>query len=238
MDKSGIQINRNIIERSLMIIKEYIKRNKKIILYTLSIGVLIVIIIITGVVYYRSEENREIVEFEKIIEEYRNSYSNEKSIDESIEIQRFQETIDKLKKLIDSSYWGYVNENGYYVIADLYESQKMFRDAKEYFLKFVEESPSSFFAPFALRKAGNVCEHLGELEEAFQIYQRLEREYSNSMIADGIYFDMGRIYQKKGNTIKAREYYNRLISQYPFSLFTNKAKNRLFLLEYLTTKDK
>ncbi len=109
-------------------------------------------------------------------------------------------------------------------------------EAKEYLLKYIEASPSSFFAPFALHRAAIIDEQIGKQDEAFKIYQRLERDYEGAVITDEVYYDLGRVYQTKGEYLKAREYYNKVVSSFPRSIFANKAKNRLLLLGYLKKK--
>ena len=138
-----------------------------------------------------------------------------------------------IKKDKDSSwYWGYVNENGYYIIADLYFSLDMNQEGKDYLLKYVDNSPSPFFASLALLRAGIACEKIGENEEAFKIYKQLEEDYIDTKIADEIYYNLGRIYNKKGDLNKAREYYNKVILMYPMSIHAEMAKKRLLVLGY------
>lgn len=228
MRSREIEIKRNIIEKSLMAVKDYVRGNKKLLLYILAASLLLIVLIVTGFVYYDKEEKSELAEFEKILF----NYATELKGDE----KNLQNVVDSLNKIIDSSYWGYVNENGYYVIAGLYLSHKKFGEAKKYLLKFVKQSPSSFFAPLALQRAAVACEQTNDIDEAFRIYQQLEREYENSLITDEIYYDLGRMFHHKGETLKARDYYNKLISSNPASLLASRAKKKLLLLSYNTGK--
>jgi len=45
---------------------------------------------------------------------------------------------------------------------------------------------------------------LNDLNGAFQIFNRLEKEYKDSVISDEIYYDLGRMYQIKGDLFKAK----------------------------------
>ena len=229
MELRNVEIKRNFIERTLMSIKDYVRNNKKVVIYSTFSVLTIIIIVVSGIIYYQTEEQNELAELEQILYEYK--VNNESK--EGDESKSLKKTIDRLKNLINSSYWGFVNNNGYYIIADLYQSENMVREANEYFLKFVKESPKSFFAPLALKQAGILYENIGEYDEAFKIYKRVEKEYRDSIILDEIYYNIGRLYQNKGRLLKAREYYNKLIIQYPQSIFIEKAKNRMFLLGYL-----
>ncbi len=227
MSTRKIEIERNLIERFLMGVKDRYKSNKKPLIYSFISILIVVALIISGVVYYRNREKVELEQFEKILDRYSTSDQND--------LKNIQKTINDLNALIDSSLWGYVNENGYYVVAGLYLSINNQKEGKKYLLKFVDKSPSSFFAPLALHRAGIASEELGDINDAFRIYQRLEKEYQNSIIADEIFYDLGRINQVKGNLLKAKEYYNKVISEYPISVFASKAKKRLLLLGYHKT---
>ena len=218
----NIEINRNIIEKFLMKVKDYFRKNIRLVIYSAISIIVFLTIIISGIVYFNHREKNEIKELEIILEKY---YSSESDKEKNI-----QKTINDINNLINSSLWGYVNKNGYYIIAGLYFSVNKHNEGKDYLLKFVNKSPSSFFAPLALHRAGIECEKLNNINEALQLYQRLESEYDGCVISDEIYYDLGRIYHVKGNILKAKEYYNKVILQFPISMYASKAKKRLLLL--------
>jgi tetratricopeptide (TPR) repeat protein len=222
MEKRDIEIRRNIIEKSLMDIKDYLKKNKRLSVYFICACFGIAIFVISTFVYYEKREKNESAKLDEIMDTYNKN--------KEAKIESFNQTIEDLKKLIDSSYWGFVNNNGYYIMANLYFSEKMYKDAKEYYIKFVDKKPTSFFAPLALQKAATACEYLNDYEGSFKIYQRLEMDYKDSFIADQTIYNLGRLYQKKGDIFKAREYYNKVLSTYPQSLCSQWSKRGLFLL--------
>ncbi|MBN2403774.1 MAG: tetratricopeptide repeat protein [Spirochaetes bacterium] len=224
MNDRKIEIKRNIIEQFLMKVKDLYRWNKKLVIYSLVLIIAVSALLITGVVYIKSREQNEIKTLETIINKY---YSDKANLEKNI-----NKTIDDLNELIKSSFYGYVNKNGYYIIAGLYLSQNKYNEGKEYLMKFADKSPSSFFAPLALHRAGIICEKLNDITGAFQIYNRLEKEYKECIISDEIYYNLGRMYHKKGDKFKAEEYYNKVIKEYPVSIFSSKAKKRLLLLGY------
>lgn len=224
MNDRKIEIKRNIIEKFLMRVKDLFKENKRLVIYSFISAIAVLVLLISGIVYIQNREQKEIKELETIIEKY---YSDEGNLEKNL-----NKTIDDLNILIKSSLWGYVNRNGYYIIAGIYISQNKDNEGKEYLFKFVNKSPSSYFAPLALHRAGIICEKLNDVTGALQIFNRLEKEYKDCIISDEIYFDLGRMYYKKGDLIKAKEYYNKVIKDYPISIFNSKAKKRLLLLGY------
>jgi TolA-binding protein len=219
-----IEIHRNIIERFLMAVKKLVKENKKNVIILSTLVLILLVIIVSGIAYIHNREKNEIVKMETILENY---YSKEKDKETN-----FNKTIDELNYLVDSSFSGYVNSFGYYIIAGLYLSQKKYSEGKDYLLKFVDKSHSSSFAPLALHQAAIACEKLNDVNGALIIFQRIEKEYKNSLISDEMSYDIGRMYQIKEDMFKAREYYNKVISESPVSIYASKAKKRLLLLGY------
>ncbi|MFH0975489.1 MAG: tetratricopeptide repeat protein [Spirochaetota bacterium] len=224
MIERKIEIKRNLIETFLMRMKDVFIKNKKTIIYSFISIIIILILIVSGTMYIKSREKNDIKELELIIDKY---YSIETNKEKNI-----QKTIDEINNLVNKSIWGYVNDNGYYIIAGLYFSANNYNEGKNYFLKFVDKSPSSFFAPLALQRAGIAYEKLKDNNKAIEVYQRLENDYKGCSVSDEIYYNLGRMYHSKGNMSKAREYYQKVISDYPASLFASKAKKRILLLSY------
>ncbi len=187
---------------------------------------MLAICLITGLlVYVNNAAQKDLAKFETILDEYRQSYAeNEQNRRENLE-----NTVKKLENVVESSYWGYVHENGYYVIGTLYFNEEMYKEARDYFTRFAENS-SSFFTPLAYQQAAISSEHLGEYKKALETYTILENEYEDSYLMDQVYYNLGRMYQVEKELFKAREYYNKVISQYPQSFFAEGAKSRLLLL--------
>lgn len=232
MARREIEIQRNIIEKSLMFLKDSFRRNRRAFLYSLGGALFVILFIIVGVLFYDMKADRDLVAFERVLDEY------QEIPDDAMRKERLLRTVAELDKLVASSHWGFVDEYGSYIIGNLLYTENMFQEAKKYYLQFVDESPSSFFAPLALQQAARSAEMLGNIDEAFTLYQQLESEYSDSEIADHIYYNLGRIYGKRGDLFKAREYYNKVILSFPQSLFSEKAKKNLFLLGATDTVQK
>ncbi len=224
-NSSEIKIKRNIVERGLMLVLDFVKSNRKLVLYS-SVGLVLAICLVTGIlVHVNNVAKKDLAEFETILDEYRQSYAE----NEHNRKEKLESTVAKLEDVVESSYWGYVHENGYYVIGTLYFNEEMYSEAREYFTRFAENS-SSFFTPLAYQQAAICSEHLGEFKKALNIYSTLEKEYDDSYLMDQVYYNLGRMYQVEKELFKAREYYKKVISQYPQSFFAENAKSRLLLL--------
>jgi tetratricopeptide (TPR) repeat protein len=227
MERREIHIQRNLIENFLMATKDFIKKNRKLVGYSMLFVLVLIVLVIGGLIYYDARENSEIERFESIMEEYRN-YSGDIAGKTSL----LYVTVSELDKLLQSSRWGYVAQYGNYVIGNLYFENQKYDKAREYYLKHAEDSSAVPFKLLSLQKAAVACEYMNNHNDAFQIYKKMSEEYGDSILADQIYYDLGRMYQKRNDIYKAREYYYKVITAYPRSIFSGRAKRRLFLLSY------
>lgn len=227
MERREIHIQRNIIENFLMAAKDFIKKNRKLVGYSVLSFIVLLVLIISGMVYYDARESSEVERFESILDQYRN-YSGDSAGKTSL----LYVTISELDKVVQSSTWGYVARYGNYVIGNLYFENEKYEKAKEYYLKHAEESSAVPFVLLSMQKAAVACEYMNNHNDAFQIYKKMSEKYGDSIMADQIYYDLGRMYQKRNDIYKAREYYYKVITAYPRSIFSGRAKRRLFLLSY------
>ncbi|HDP80351.1 MAG TPA: tetratricopeptide repeat protein [Spirochaetes bacterium] len=226
MEKREIEIRRNVVERALMASRDYIVRHRRYFIYGAAGLLAAIVLAVGGFVYYESREQKELAVFEKILYDYQTSAVASETEKKDL----LKKTADELEKVVGSSLWGYVHRNGYYIIGGLYYNEGMFEEAKGYYLKFARTSPGSFFAPLGLQQAARSCEAMEKPAEALEIYKKLEKKYGKSVVADQIFFDLGRLYLKQGDQFKAREYYTRVMNEFPRSPFSQKARERLMLI--------
>ncbi len=232
MEKRDIEIKRNIVEKALMAFKDYAKKHLRVMMIAAACLLGLVVLIVAGYVYYEKRQQGEIARFERIIDDYRKAASG----DEKERKILLKKTADGLEKVIEGSWWGYVKNNGYYIIGALYFNEGMYSESREYYLKFADKKPRSYFAPLGLQQAARSCEFLKKYDEALKLYNRLEKQYGKSLIADQIYYDLGRIHLNKGDYFKAREYFTRVLNDFPRSPFSQKARERLMIIGYIQTR--
>lgn len=218
--RRNIEIERNVIEKFLMGVREYIRANRKKVQYSLLGFLLLCVLFLAGFLKLSGSKKEQLIKFENILGNYHNIQKTDREIR--------KKTIDELKLLTESSYSGFVNEISYYVIGNLHFSGKEYKESITYLLKYAEISSSPMLSSIALLKAAVASEESNDLERAIQIYKQLEKDHGNSVVADQIYYNMGRIYKKNKEISESRKYYNKVISSFPNSLFAEKAMNRLF----------
>lgn len=225
MEKRDITIQRNLVENALMFLKDFIKKNRPLVLYG-AIGALAALMLaIGGFMYYDHRTTAELEKFEELLDQYR-SYQG----DEQGRTSLYFVTVSELEKVVSSSRWGHVSNAGYYVLGNMSFNEKKYEQARRYYLAQADRRPSSQFSVLALHKAAVASEYLGNHQDALELYKRLERDYATGMLADQLFYDLGRMYQKRSDVFKAREYYHKVITAHPNSPFSLRARQRLLLL--------
>ena len=227
--KKQIEIERNIIEKFLIKIKDLIKNNRKIFLFCVLGIIAIFAIIIVGSIIYENIEGEERISYEKHIDDY-----NE--IMQAGDTDKALGSINQFKDFIDSAQISSTRELGYYSLGNMYYTQKMYKESIEYLRKFLNEASETELTSIALLKVAVATEEMNDYNGALQIYKRLEEEYSDSVIADQIYYHIGRYYANQNDLTNAKRYFIKEISEYPKSQYAFLAKKRLFLLKISNNK--
>jgi len=222
--RKEIEIERNVVEKILMKVKDYIKENRQFVLYSLSGLLAAAVLLISGLVYHEYSTEKDLVKYEQIMDNYRALSGNNNKTE-------IKKVIKDLKSLLGSTWFGHVNSMGYYTLGNIYFSEKMYSESIESLTVFADKSSSSIFAALALQKIAVAAEESGKKDFALKTYKKLEEDYSDSAITDQVFYNLGRIYQVNGDLVMAEKYYTRLISSYPQSPCTRKAKVKLFLMK-------
>jgi tetratricopeptide (TPR) repeat protein len=144
--------------------------------------------------------------------------------------------INEFRDFVDSSHTSFVGNTGPYIVGNMYFTNKMYKEARQYLLKYVNDSPETELTPLAVLKAAVASEELNDFDKSISLLQRLESEYKGSIIGDQIYYHIARYYLKKNDAVNAKKYLEREITAFPMSPYALLAKERLLLLNITEKK--
>lgn len=228
-----VTVHRNFVEQALIDVREYIRAHRSVaIKVAISVGVAIVLGI-AAIVYVDYKIKKDTADFEAVLDEYRTTYTT----DANERNEKFVRTVSRLKAITDNSYFGYVHRNGYYIIASLYFNERDYKSAASYYEK-ASQYASPLFASLALQQAGIASEYLNNIDEALRYYLLCESKYKDGYNIDQILYSIGRMYAQKGEYFKAREYFNRVSTEYPQSFFAKKAAQHSIFLGAIENEKK
>jgi len=219
--KSNIEIERSPIEKFLMSVKDFSKNNsRKVITISVSVLLLLIISLASYVIFTRSSE-KELMRFELVVDNYRSDPINQEVKDK---------TITELQNIISDTKFGFVHEMSHYFLGNIFFSEKKFSEAFNLYEAYIKKSSDDVFRPIAVNKAAICLEEQAKIDEAITLLNKFEADSSDSIAMDQIYYNTARLYSLKNNQIKAREYYNNVITRYPESAYAERSKERLLLL--------
>lgn len=104
-------------------------------------------------------------------------------------------------------------------------------EAVDNYEELADRFPDSYLAPIALLRAAVAAENGGETATALAVFKRVLDNYgSENAIAARALFSVARINETEDRIADAADAYNRLISDYPNSGWTNLARDRIITL--------
>ena len=203
--------------------KTFVTDNKKLVRYTMLGLFAAIVLTIAAIVAVELVLARDRKRFEKIIDDYA-KYSV------MGDTERSRAAVNDLKKFIDATYFGFPHNMAFFVLGNIYYSEKNYKEADYNLVRFAGKESSTIFAPQALIKAALAREEAGDLKGARELYRRLEEKYGDTVLADQIFFNYGRLCWKMKDVFNSRRYYNKVITAFPDSSFAILARKRLFML--------
>ena len=220
--KSSIEIERNPIEKFLMSVKDFVKNNRRKVV-TVSISVLVILVIsLTAYVVLMGSSEKQLIKFEVIIDNYRSDPVNQ-------DVKN--KTISDLQNLISDTKFGFVHEMSHYFLGNILFTEKKYDEAFKMFEKFIKKSSDKdVFIPIAVNKAAICLEEQGKIDDAISLLNKYESDNTDSLALDQIYYNTARLYSLKNDQIKSREYFNKVITKYPESVYAERSRERLLLL--------
>lgn len=218
-----IEIHRNVIERFLMDAKDFIKNNQKLTMYSFIalLGAIVIAVAVLIAVDHVNSVNEQ--RFDEIMDRLA-------KIKGPAEEDSMNKVIADLKKHIDSTYFGFSHNAAYYVLGNIYYDRRKWSEAEQNLVTYADKENKNLLAPIALLKAAFSLEEANDLKGAIGVYRRLEEKYADSVVADQVFYNYARVCAMNGDMVNARNYYNKVISTFPDSGYSQQAKKRLFML--------
>lgn len=107
----------------------------------------------------------------------------------------------------------------------LYRGGK-FDEAISHYKQCLEKKPNKAILPFILESLGSAEEQKGDNSAAIATYKQFLQDYSNHYLAPKVYESLGRSYELSLNPDAAKEIYEKIITIFPNTLWSEKAKVR------------
>lgn len=122
-------------------------------------------------------------------------------------------------------------EREYKSALDLYNLRQL-NQAKEKFIEFIRKYPKTPLTDNAYLWLGVVYRDLGDSVRAEAVWRTLEERCKKGEMVDcnklpSAYLQLARLYEARGNSEKAKEYYEAILKEFPLSEEADVAKKKL-----------
>ncbi len=107
----------------------------------------------------------------------------------------------------------------------LYRGRKL-DEAIVHYQHCLEKKPNKFIHPFVLESLGAAQEEKGDIAASIATYKQFLQDFSDHYLAPKVYESLGRVYELSLNPDAAKEIYEKIITMYPTTLWSEKAKLR------------
>ncbi len=220
--KDEVTIKRNVIEQDLMIAKNFVKNNKKKVTLFSLLFLIVILGAASGFVIYNNVAEKNLNEYYGVVEKYRQNFSNKEAQDSAIK---------QLSELVEKSSIGIAIDLAYYELGNIYFDQKKYKKAADNFDAFINRSGDELLKPIVINKMSIALEEAGEIDKALKVLSEFDSENTKSIAGDQILYNLGRLYLQKGDKVKAKATFERVIKTFPDSLFAGRSKERIFLID-------
>lgn len=113
---------------------------------------------------------------------------------------------------------------------DLLFRGRKFEEAITQYQECLKKNPNKTILPFLLQSLGAAQEEKGDYNAAITTYKQFLADFSDHTLAPKVYESLGRVYELALNPDAAKEIYEKIITVYPTTLWSEKAKVRYKIL--------
>jgi len=211
--------------------EKFFQRNWKSIV-TLSIVIVVLVLVVAAVSFFSNSKSEKLFERSGKLEEDFNALYR-------ITDQESQEYKDHLSKfladcdsLIADGKKGYTGLKAEYLKGLVLYSEKNYSDAETAFANVAANANGSYLAPLALIGEACAAEDGGNQDKALECYNKVWDDFGKDCPeSPKALFNIGRIYEEKGDNELAKATYQQLVDQYgTLSEYSRMASSRVVIL--------
>ena len=114
-----------------------------------------------------------------------------------------------------------------YTAASILATLGRYQEAEQRFQEIADKAGSSIYGRTAKLGVADAQVAQGEYDNAITIYTEMSRDPNSQLPVDGVLMQLGRAYARAGRREEAAGAFNRVITDFPQSLYTADAKREL-----------
>jgi TolA-binding protein len=222
-----VQKEPDLLSRIAHRVEGFLSRHMKTILYTAS-GIAVVLVAYFVVNAVVSAHRREAEQaFGKVYIAYRRVRDQKKDNrqDELLDlVDSFQVVIDDYPGTTAASRAAYLAGN------ILYDAER-YQEALEYYRLGAASGKKNYSVLLCMRGEATCHEQLQEYDKAAQVYRETLEEFPDSFLVPEIHYRLGQVYERLDRMEDAEAEYQRIVSQFSWSSWSELAEKKLLYLK-------
>ena len=150
-----------------------------------------------------------------------------RAVEQALASETVETRLSLLQDVVDQ-YGGTLQAvRAFYYLGDAYYKSGQYDSARQCYEDYLRDYPRAEFSPNAQEGLAYVAESEGKFDEAIEHYMKLVETYADSYVAQHAWYNVGRCHEQTGNWASAADAYERQVSLYPMSSWSDKAEARL-----------
>lgn len=209
-------------------IVEFVQRNKKGILISAGVFVLLLAVLMVFLSLQDVFHNRAIAEVEELNQRYENIRNQ---ITEDFQSSELDTLLADLEK-IGVGKRGYPGSKAWSIIAQIHSGRKDWELSKEAWLNAAQKGNNTYLGPISLFNAAAAAEEQGNIEQAIELLQKCISHQFEFPAAARAQFSIGRLYEKQNNPAAAVEAYRSVMTNWQdVPIWQHLARSRITVIE-------
>jgi len=145
---------------------------------------------------------------------------------------KYEKSIGSLLSIVKEYPESDLASQALYFLGDIYNFKlKDYVKAIAEYRNLIQKFPRNRFVANAQFKIAECCRKMEDWQEAIEVYKKFIQEYSQYGYADYAQFYMGQCYERLKDWEKAKAAYSLISANYPESIWTDVARNRIKYLD-------
>ena len=214
-------------------IVNFIQKNRKALLISLSGLVVIIIIFIAVFAIQDSLSAKAYIKVDELNSRYEaimNNADEEQPLSAAL-INDIILLLEDVAQFTDRNSSGYAAARAYAISADMYELMSNWHEAENAWADAARAATGTYFAPVAYFNAAVAAEEQGNNTRAIELYNNALEYGSDFPSAPRAQFSVGRIQESQGDRLAAIATYQSLVGRWPEDqVWTNLAQSRILIL--------
>lgn len=150
-----------------------------------------------------------------------------RAVEQALASETIEARLSLLQNVVDEYGSTLSGVRALYHLGNAYYESGQYDPARQRYEQFLRKYPRAQFSPNAQEGLAYVAESEGKFDEAVKHYMTLIEIYGDSYLAQHAWYNIGRCYEQTGDWVGAIDGYEKQVSLFPMSAWTDKAEARL-----------